>query len=269
MASKHTLESWFNDVARDDQKEGQLTAVALMFCVNASRKEVYTLKLGSREWTTADLAKFMRNKAESYAAEMSGSQQFELQAFYGGRSEPEANKLFRVAGELDLDGLQTEGPTKEGMFQQGMRHLEAATQACYAKDKVVFEQMSKVIDVLSSRFSEASHELNDATKLVRELVQEKIISEDERETKRLQFQRATDERKAMLRLLPPLANTISGKEIFPQSTADSALIESIEESLSEEQIMALSGILKPEQMGLLMARFEKKLKKTREEKEGA
>jgi hypothetical protein len=60
---------------------------------------------------------------------------------------------------------------------------------------------------------------------------------------------------------------LTGREVFPQSFADSKLLDTIGDSLDEEQIEKLMMILKPEQAAVLATRFADKLKKAREERE--
>ena len=84
---------------------------------------------------------------------------------------------------------------------------------------------------------------------------------------KLQFERDTEERRKWLNFAPPLINTLLGRDIFPQSTADTPLVESIAESLTEADIMKLASSLKPELWGPLAHRFHGALQKKQLEKQ--
>jgi hypothetical protein len=83
---------------------------------------------------------------------------------------------------------------------------------------------------------------------------------------RLQYERATGERAKWMGLLPAAINGITGKEIIPQGTADTQLLETIAESLDEEGILKLanSGAIKPEIIPLIMKRFTQIIQRKRE-----
>lgn len=261
--AKYPVEKWIEEAVKDPEK-GNASGFALCHCEGAMRKEVHSIKFGGQiQWTVKDLAKVFNSKAEEFAEPLAGSQLFELQVFYG-RDESEGTKNFRVTGALNLDGLGTEGPSEKGMLHQGMRHLEAATKMVFEKDALLFNTMSGVIKTLSDNYREATTELKDATKIVHELVQEKITADDERERKRLEYERSTAERSKWIGMVPPLANQLTGREIFPTETAKAALLDSIGDSLDESQIAALAGILKPEQMALLSGIMADRVKRLNE-----
>lgn len=261
-----SIQSWIEEVANDPAKSKPCTGFALSHVVGTTRKEVDSVLFGSKSWTTEELAKRFKYKADNHASELPGVQYFELAAFYG-TTEAQAFKTFRINGALEYDGISSEGPTGQGMFQQGMRHLEAMTQATFRKDAHMFETMKEVVDIVTKRYHEASVELRDATQIVNQLVREKIESEVKQDKERLEYERSTQERKMWLGLLPPLANTITGREIFPQSFADSKMVEAIIDSLDEEQIAQLGGILKPEQMAIFANRATNRLRQLREKRE--
>jgi hypothetical protein len=85
----------------------------------------------------------------------------------------------------------------------------------------------------------------------------KITEDREHQFKVLQYERATGERKKWMSFAPALVNTVLGKEVFPQSVEDTALVETIADSLGEEEVMKLGAVLKPEIMGPLANRLVK------------
>jgi hypothetical protein len=69
--------------------------------------------------------------------------------------------------------------------------------------------------------------------------------------------RATQTRDRLLKMVPPLVNQFSGKEVFPQNSEDTALIEAIAENLTPDYIKFLSGILPAQLWAPLSARLDK------------
>src|SRR3990172_7173212 len=108
-------------------------------------------------------------------------------------------------------------------------------------------------------------ENRDAFGIVKDMLMEKALSDHTRKMQQLQFERDTTKRKKWLSYAPPLLNMILGREIFPQSTADTALVDSIADSLTEEDVMKLAGSLKPELWGPLASRMHSYMQKKKAE----
>lgn len=265
IGKKQTLQSWIEEAVTDTEKDKPCTGFVLNHVAGAE-SEIDGVKFGSKAWTSEDLANRFLHKAQSYSQELSGAQYFRLLAFYG-EKEAGASHPFKVDGEVFQDGMSSEDASPKGMFAQAMRHTEAITRLTYEKDGMLFAQMSTVIKTLAENYKDASHELRDATQIVHELVREKIQRESDNEMKRLEYERSTSERKALMGMVPPALNQLTGREIFPQAYADSKLLDTIGDSLDEDQIAKLAGVLKPEQMALIANRFATKLQKLREERE--
>jgi hypothetical protein len=262
---KQTLESWIEEAVTDAEKDKPCSGFVLVHVAGAE-SEIDGIKFGSKAWTAEDLASRFMHKAQSYSQELSGAQYFKLLAFYG-EKEAGASHPFKVDGEIFHDGMSSEDASPKGMFAQAMRHTEAITRLTYEKDGMLFAQMGAVIKTLAENYKDASHELRDATQIVHELVREKIQRESDNEMKRLEYERGTSERRALMGMVPPALNQLTGREIFPQGYADTKLLDTIGDSLDEDQIAKLATVLKPEQMALIANRFASKLQKVREERE--
>ncbi len=264
--ARQTLEQWIFEVLTDDDKEGKCTALALVHKVGVRDQEIHVKQLGSRQWDAKDLAKFFRDKAENHASEIPGVQSYVLLAFYNNRSEAQAQRPMLVNGEAEFSGLATEGPTEKGLLQQMMRHTEATLQISGRQSAMLFETMSRTMTELANSNHRLMVENREATEVVRDAVLQLATNREKSEMERLQFERATAERSKWMGLLPAAINGITGKEIIPQATADTQLLETIAESLDEEGIMKLanSGAIKPEIIPLIMKRFTQIIQRKRE-----
>src|SRR5262249_30266238 len=82
--------------------------------------------------------------------------------------------------------------------------------------------------------------------------------------------RDADLQRSVLKMLPAVLHQVSGGRIFPQETADTALLDMLAEAVTEEQVKEMAIALPKEVGGLLMARFDEAMKrKEKEAKETA
>jgi hypothetical protein len=257
--AKQALESWIHEALTDADKEKPCSAFRLVHMVGSGEREVHIPRLGSKQWLARDLAQLFRHKAESFCQEIAGVQTFCLLAYYE-KDEPEARHPFLINGDNDLHGLSTEGPDEKGLRMQGMRHLEALTQLNHRSIAHAIDTLANLNQSLMRENLEVRRENREGFTLVKELLAAQALNRHEFKMKELEFERSTEERKKWLDFAPSLVNTILGSEVFPQSTEDTSLLESIADSLSEEDLMKLSSVLKPEVLGPIAARFEKHFK---------
>lgn len=265
--TKVTLENWIKEALTDPDKEGRkCTVLTLVHMEGRTEKEIHTVKFGSQSWEPVKLAKLFRGKAEVFSQDLTGPQQFRLHAFYE-QEEPEATFPFLTEGQLDFgDGL-TEGPTEKGLTSQGMRHTEAMVQLAFKHTANLIAASSEMIKELGETNRLLVTENRDALEGIKQLIIEKVTDEHARRLELVKETRKTEERKKLITFIPALTNTILGREVFPQNTADTALVETIAESLTEDDIGKLSEVIRPEMMGPLFERFSKYLEKKRKANE--
>lgn len=269
--SRQTLEQWIHEAIIDEDKSKPITSLSLVHRAGVREQEIHTTNLGNRQWSAQELAKMFYGKAESYAAELPGTQTFNLLAFYGNNPQWEAIKPFMVAGQEELPGMATEQPTKEGLVQQAMRHTEAMTQAFMRQTQALTGAMQAMFEQVTRENISLRAENRDAVVIVRDAMLAMTGQRDEQKMKQLEFERASREREKWLSFGPAFINTILGREVFPQNTADTALIDAITDSLTEEDIhkLAGTGVIKPEIWGPLTARMAKSMERRRLAKDQA
>jgi len=263
-----SLETWIADAFNDPDKESPCTALALIHKVGMADTEIHTIRItqGAKSRSPKDLAEMFWNRAYRYAADLPGAQTFNLLAFYG-RSEPESRQPFLITPEPDHEGLATEGPTATGSLQQNMRITEALVQGTFRERGVLLQYVFQVVDRLAQNNERLMVENRDANEIIRDMMREKVQLDHELRMKELEFERSTAERKKWMQFAPALINTILGKEVFPQGTADTALVETIIDNISNEDIQLLATKLPPELMAPLMSRATEHVKKKVEKEE--
>lgn len=265
---RQTLDAWIREAVNDQERDGPCTMIAVCHMTGITPQEVYTVKLGAgRTWGDGELARLFMGKAESYSQDLPGVQTFVLQAFYGTDSEPKAKHPFTVAGEVDNIGLMTEAPDMKGMTQQGMRHIEAMVGLAFQHTRSMVQAQSSLVDNLAGKLIHLTDEHFEAVKILKELVLERETEQHEREMKKLEYERSTHERKQLIAFIPALANTLLGREVFPQSTEDTAIIEAVADALPEDdlkKLLMISPMLPPVVQGIFASRMERFLRGKRE-----
>lgn len=264
MAKKPSMLDWLRD--KMASTEPNWKTIALVH--PGTGKEVPpTFKFGGKQFKAEELEEMFRNRAENFSEGTDGSQRFELVAFADGTNEPGDTFVFMCHKSRDGLGFFDEGPDDKGIKQQSMRHLEAAMRMALEQTGRLFDASSRAMSALTTQNENLMRENHDAFTIVKDLLMEKANAEADHKMKLLTYERETIERKQWLKFAPPLINSIFGREVFPQSIEDTALIESIAEHLSGEQIekLAGSGMFPAELWGPLANRMNKFLKEKEEE----
>jgi hypothetical protein len=284
--SRQSLEAWITEalsaklsidpetgrsIVGEEEGSG-CSVISLVHMIGAAPKEVMSRKIKPSD-TPRSLADLFEHRARSYCQDLPGVQTFNLFTFYG--KEPGPSHPFIVNVEVSQDGgLFTEGPTATGMAQQAMRHTELMTQVFVRQSSEIFNAMKDTIESFRRENHDLRKENYDAILIVKDLVLQRDAADDARKLQMLQYQRSTEERKKLLAMAPALANALTGREMFPQSTADTAIVEAIAEALAnapEDKLFSIMSDLNvsPEAMGLIMKRASQVLEKKQAEKRAA
>jgi hypothetical protein len=265
---RQTLDQWIQEVMTEKRDDRSCTRIALVHMRGVDDgREVWVGNVNGD--SAKQLAEIFERKARSVAQDLgstgSGTQMFELWAFYGDRPQPEAWHPLPIRSKLPRDGFGSEGPAGHGPEAQRMRHLEGSQSQVYNKQAHLDKAQAELITFLGNSLLSAMRE---NAQLIRESVMAFAREQDRsheyrmteiREIKGLAFQ------EKLMNLAPPLVNTAFGKEVFPQSTADTAMFTTIVENMVDENPIALQMFVdsfkaKPEIHGLISARVAEILK---------
>lgn len=264
-----TLDQWIAEAHGAGSVEdgyGNMTMLSLIHMKGVAEQEVHTIRLTTgKKWTTKELASVFQKKSEQYCEQLSGVQLFYLLAFYEGRTESQNRKPFRVNASTDLLESMggTEGPTGTGLTQQAMRHMESVYQLSIRAMGAAFNAQEQAMNKLSEMNSKLLSETSDAREIIVNLMLEKADRSHKYKMDEMQYERSSTERGKLLTQIPALVNTLLGREVFPQNTEDTSLLNALAEEMDVERINKLlqSGILSPKLMGLIGARMERYLTK--------
>lgn len=258
----------------DDDPPEKASAATLMYHAGGSPQEIRAIRFGARNWEAKKVAETLYRAAKNHASGISGAiQQYEVLVFYN-KPEPERHFPIIIDGDLGLKkgSLGTEGPTPTGQTMMMQRHTEAAmrllaqmSQEMVQATSVLMNSANESLKQLREHNATLMKENHDAVQLAKTVILDAATKEQERALELRKFDRSTVEREHVLRMLPALVNQISGQEIFPQSLEDTTIIETIEKSLTGEQIRKLAEIVGGEAMALIAPR----LMKAQEKREAA
>jgi hypothetical protein len=255
MAKRITLDQWIRSALTDEDKEGACTTMSLVHKQGVADLEVHSVRFGAKNTDPKALADLFQAKADAYSQDLTGVQTFNLLAFYGNRTSPEARHPFLVTSQTDYQGLATEPPDERGKTMQGMRLTEAIVQGTFRQTSVVFQATQMMIENLLKQNTVLMAENREYFEITKNALVEQAKREHSFEMSRLEYERSSGERRKWLSMLPALANTIFGREVFPQNTADTALLEAAVDNLTAEQAQKLAASLPPEIVGPLMQRL--------------
>jgi hypothetical protein len=276
--NKHTpLAVWLREAMTPDADRGHCVALSVLYNKpGGGTREVKTIRLGGRTWDPHELAQLIQGNVETYAQEFGGISSFEVACFYGKegtKGDIGAHHTITVMdGELQQGGRgrgvkeANDGP---GLVAQAMRHVEKSYELLVSLVQTGAVTNLQREQAMAAREESLRKEVNDAYGIVREMMMKEAEKSHEQKMRELQFLDGTNTKKKLLEYLPALVNTASGKEVFPQATADTALIEALAEKVPPEVIQQLAGtgLVPAEVMGPLMARFNEVIRKKQAEAE--
>jgi hypothetical protein len=265
MAKRKSIADFIRQCATDDDKDKPLSQIVLVHMIGASPKQLHEKKI-TPNLDIDGTAEMFRGKAEVYAQDLPGAQMFQLLAFFG-TNEPQAFFPFSLSGLAIQEGITTEAPTPSGSLQQMMRHIETLYQVNLRTSTQLHDSQYRVIDQMAARQEQYMRESNEAREMILNIALRQATENHEHQMRELEYERQTKEREKFMALAPALANTITGKEIFPQSTGDTVILEALARHVKPEMVAGLAGMLPPQVVGMLMNRFSQIADKQAKESE--
>ena len=266
-----------------EEVEGALAALVLFHysAANADISEIDGIRSNQTNLGWGDAEK-LSNRFSAVAARHAkglqggGQQQFQIHAVYGTSQKPKRVYPFLKMGQINFgimsaaSGLATDPPNTMGMNQQAMRWGERIVDRTFGYGEKLMDSQQKALDKRDASLAELTKENRDLFLALRQVLIDTVKLEHDKRINELQFLRSSNERAKLIRLLPALANGIAGRQIFPESAEDSALIRELAEVSDGDTVEKLRAIMaekSPEAAALLMSRFEEKQKERQQDTE--
>lgn len=252
-------------------------ALSIVHVMGGAEREIHGIKLGGKRFDDAGtlaLADTIRGIAQTDAQNMSGSQQYVVYAFYEEGQQAGARFVLRESGHLlaPAGDLASEPPTLEGQTTARMRREEGMFQAMMATMGNLINQQNQFMTVQGARVVETARENRELFAYVKEVVLDMVMNTQAHDLKVLEHRRNTEIMSKALQFAPSMINTITGKEVVPQGTADTMLLEALAEAIDEDTMAtigpALLGKVPAAAQGVLFARLEQIVKAKNAKEEG-
>jgi hypothetical protein len=274
---RKSLASWIRtELTQIGERKERCTAFAVLHYQGAVGTELKTVQLGSKEWDAKELEDIFIDIAETHAGGLVGVQQYQVLSFFEGSNQPQGKYPMRVSAQSEesMGGLSTEGPTPQGHMMQMMRHNEAHMRAAFVHHEAMTDRMLTMIDRQGVMIEKLMEENHDAVELAKVCIMTKAEDAHTKTMEVMRLQRNGDLVKQFAKYAPSILNTITGREIVPQSTADTTLIEGLVEEMSADQALQFMSILTDKQKAIIVPRMQQiaekqALEKAAEEKRTA
>ncbi len=284
------VEKWIRRVLTDpmllrteDVTPRKPVMLSLMHVTSGIKNEVYSLKIGSKQYDPKVLADMFNGTADEHSQGLSssesgsGQEAYQLVIFYDDLPDlPQCPlPLMRRTGPLALadDPIVSEPPTHKGELAQSMRERGAWMEFTL---QMVARTYSAQIETIASQGRELQtlrKENQETIEIAKEMILEKAADTHGHRMQELDFERKTEERKRLMAAAPPLINQLLGREVFPASHVDSTLVDGLMADLDESTIQQLTEVLlpklKPETAALLIGRFTQVIEQQNAKKRAA
>lgn len=265
MRRRVTIQQWIEEAFSDKDKAHDLTVLSLVYIKpNGAQEELHTKTLSGATHQPKVLADFFFNKAANYCQDLPGISTFKLLGFYGS-DQPQATFPFTIAeGELTASGdlaFSRHEPSDKGLLAQLMKHNEHT-------NAVLMQVLQTVMVQGTIRENQLRTENAEAQAIVRDVMLNMVKEQHANRMAELKFQRESEERNMMAKALPSLINQLTGRDIVPQSMADSQILDALALKVKPEHLTLLTtmGILTEQQSAILAARFTKTLEQHEQER---
>lgn len=247
-----------------------LTMLSLVHKVASSDQEVYTYMLGAGESSSAaSYAEAFEEKAATHVQDVPGVHTFNVLAFYGASSAktgiPQGRFVFVRNVEHPQDGNATEPATPQGRVQQMMRREEMLFQSLFSQQQFMFQFMQGSMRGLAEENQVLRGENANMFAAAKQILMDQALVNREHEMKVVEAKRNAALVGKLLDFAPALANTVAGREVFPQAKADSATLDLICENLKPEQVEMLDMLFPAELAAVLKQRVLSYMTKKEEE----
>lgn len=263
MARRQSTEEWLIEATTDTEKGGDCFALALVHYTGQQPTEVDRVLIPCSTMSLREIASRFDARIKERIRDMSGVQQCALLAFYGTSSEPGAQRPFTLTGVLEHPGLVTEPPTGTGVLTQVMRQNELLLSSMVTGMRGMtegYQQLAKSAlereAMATEEISRLRNELSDAWNIVRNIGVQAQSENLDREIKLKKEERTNTLIERVMKWAPALINTITQKQVFPQTSHDTALVEGLLSEMQPEHIQMLSAFVPPHVMGLVSTRAQ-------------
>lgn len=277
FVSNRTLNTWLHNAMAQDANEQPISSIVVRHFVNGAPSTiVHTVKFGSKAYQPDSLSHTIMNIVENYCNGLTGVQQFRIEAQYGNSPQAESFFTMRHMGAAYEEGV-SEQPDERGKTAQQMRWYDASMVQVFKRQQQLDDATLRTIELqntlitrMGERLNEVTSENVEAFNVVKDMLARQALGDHEYKMKEIEAQNKAAMMQKAMQMAPPLINQITGREVFPQQSVDSAIMEQVAEAIDPEKLPLLMEALnlnnKPELVAMIMHRFNGVLEKKEQER---
>lgn len=261
---RNKLERWIrHQVLVEDEALGRCKRLLVRHVASGkAAQELGTFpiprKLDAESWfseTTGLIESLIFDDAEG----LTGVQSYLVLSYFENRPDKPGSRftIRESASSEDTDEVESEPPTKTGLLSQMMRHSEAAVRGSLMASGQIINtlrnQCSRQADTIEKLVSEKMAGLEMMERMRSEELERKILMRREENDEKMKgeiFDKVAT-------LVPVVVNKLTGKNLLPaKRTSMELVIQGLIESITQEQMNALTTVLRPEQTVALLEIFQ-------------
>jgi hypothetical protein len=199
-----------------------------------------------------------------------GAQQYEIAIMRGSDGRPTSVLPFVRIGSSNIMGpsgsLATEPPTEMGRLQQAQRWGEQLTHSTFTMNERLLHSQQAALDSRDRKIADVERTNADLWIACKGLLLELDKKRHEDRMGELTAARIAEFQKQAMALAPAILNMMAGKEVFPLSASDTALIDGIASWASPEDVRGITAMLSTKPGGeklsaILMDRYDQYYKR--------
>ncbi len=231
MNERQAIEEQLRDWLGSVEQQGSLSKVAIMHvAAQGGQVEIHSLADSSPGWKDAGkMADVIDTISKRHSGGLPGYQQYQVEASFGASVKPTRFLPFGRMGMMSFGqtSIGTEPPTQLGQVSQGMRLTELLAQLGVKSIEAALQSLLQQNAALSKDLEASRYDARELQIAVFEHQRKFIELQAESHMKFVQFLRQSREREQWMRMTPAIINALSGHEVFPMSSEDTALLRGL------------------------------------------
>lgn len=263
---KKPLRVWIAEALTCQDYGQKCTSLAIEHRVGGSAgQHLLQIAIGEDQQDAVKLETIFFNRARDAVQECSGNQTIRCLAFYDGSPSPGMYLDFTVEGQQERPSFE-----EETEKQQAKRYYGMSMEMVFRQSLALIDREHRAREMDARERETLRRENMDAMAFAKEVMFALATNNHEFRMKEMQFKRDSEMMNKWISYGPALINSLTGQDIFPQSTADTSLIEGIIDHLDEAKVAKIADLgLPAEVMGPLAKRAAEYIEKKKQAQSAA
>lgn len=228
-----------------------------------SREEIHAIAVAPGGTDAGELADLFQSRAEMHASGSQDRQKFELVFFYES-NKPQRPYSFTVFSKISLGEHGAEEATAKGLVKNAMASANEALRMAFAQINAMNAASIDMVEAVTQHARATTEQLKNTSEERDALIDHMMTLRFQSQSKEHEFRleeiekiRKNENFRKVMEYLPGLVNQIAKKNVFPESTGDTAILKGLLGSLDKMDPQLVASLIAqlPEQVaGAVMSR---------------